>query len=103
MTITLESRGSAATPEDKEVVLIEQVESCRVGFRTVDILNGMVHVNGKRITVCGMNRHEHDPDHGKVVGLDQMGRDICLLKYVCLSCYVYDRLLASPVLCHSLL
>jgi beta-galactosidase len=61
---------------------VKQVESCRVGFRTVDIHNGRVHVNGKPITVCGMNRHEHDPDHGKVVSLERMKQDIVTLKYV---------------------
>ena len=59
---------------------VTQVESCRVGFRTVDIQNGQVLVNGVAITVCGMNRHEHDPDHGKVVSLDRMKQDIVLLK-----------------------
>ena len=59
---------------------VQQVESCRVGFRTVDIHNGMVHVNGRRITVCGINRHEHDPDYGKVVSLERMKQDIVLLK-----------------------
>ena len=59
---------------------VVQVESCRVGFRTVDIHDGAVHVNGRPITVCGMNRHEHDPDHGKVVSLGRMKQDICLLK-----------------------
>lgn len=59
---------------------VAQAESCRVGFRTVDIHDGVVHVNGQRITVCGMNRHEHDPDHGKVVSLERMKQDICLLK-----------------------
>jgi beta-galactosidase len=59
---------------------IQQVESCRVGFRTVEIKDGMVLVNGRRITVCGMNRHEHDPDHGKVVSLERMKQDICILK-----------------------
>lgn len=57
-----------------------QVESCRVGFRSVDIDNGQVRVNGKPITVCGINRHEHDPDHGKVVSVASMKRDIKLLK-----------------------
>jgi beta-galactosidase/beta-glucuronidase len=60
--------------------VVHQVESCRVGFRTVDIRDGCVHVNGKRITVCGINRHGHDPDHGKVVSLERMKQDICLLK-----------------------
>lgn len=59
-----------------------QVESCRVGFRTVDIVNGQVRLNGKVITICGINRHEHDPKHGKVVSLDRMHQDIVTLKYV---------------------
>jgi beta-galactosidase/beta-glucuronidase len=65
-----------------EMGIIAQVESCRIGFRTVNIIDGMVHVNGVPITVCGINRHEHDPDHGKVVSLDLMKKDICLMKYV---------------------
>ena len=63
---------------EKEV----QVESCRVGFRTVEIVNGLVLVNGKKITVCGVNRHEHDPDNGKVVSHSSMKLDIEILKYV---------------------
>ena len=59
---------------------VTQVESCRVGFRTVDIHDGVVRVNGKRITICGLNRHEHDPDHGKVVCVDRMKQDIELMK-----------------------
>ena len=61
---------------DKEV----QVESCRVGFRTVEISDGLVKVNGKRITICGVNRHEHDPDNGKVVTHRSMRLDIEILK-----------------------
>lgn len=57
-----------------------QAESCRVGFRSVRVCNGMLHVNGKPIMICGINRHEHDPDHGKVVSLDRMVQDIVVLK-----------------------
>jgi len=57
-----------------------QVESCRVGFRTVEIKDGMVHVNGRRITIAGINRHEHDPDLGKVMTLERMKQDVVLLK-----------------------
>ena len=57
-----------------------QVESCRVGFRTVEIIGGTLRVNGAAITVCGVNHHEHDPDHGKVVSLESMRRDVELLK-----------------------
>lgn len=61
---------------DKET----QVESCRVGFRSVHIVDGLVKVNGKKITVCGVNRHEHDPDNGKVITHDSMKLDIEILK-----------------------
>ena len=65
---------------DSSGVHTGQVESSRVGFRTVDIHDGAVHVNGRPITVCGINRHEHDPDFGKVVSLERMKQDVCLLK-----------------------
>ena len=57
-----------------------QVESCRVGFRTVDIIDGTLTINGKAVTVCGVNRHDHDPDKGKVVSVELMAREIQLLK-----------------------
>ena len=57
-----------------------QVESARVGFRTVEISGGTVKVNGKKITVCGVNRHEHDPDNGKVITHASMKKDIEILK-----------------------
>jgi beta-galactosidase len=76
-TLVLEQSQSNG---DDQVVVITQVESCRVGFRTIDIEKGVLHVNGKRIMVCGINRHEHDPDHGKVVSLERMKQDITVLK-----------------------
>eukprot|EP00536_Pseudo-nitzschia_multiseries_P018977 jgi/Psemu1/230919/e_gw1.3519.1.1 len=57
-----------------------QVESCRVGFRTIEITNGVLRCNGEKIMICGINRHEHDPDHGKVVSIDRMKQDIVVLK-----------------------
>ena len=59
---------------------VSQVESCRIGFRTVEIQNGQVLVNDKRITVCGINRHEHDPKEGKVMSLARMKQDIEICK-----------------------
>jgi len=59
---------------------VTQVESCRIGFRTVEIANGQVLVNDKRIMVCGINRHEHDPKEGKVVSLARMKQDIEICK-----------------------
>lgn len=67
------------TDKDDESV-IHQVESCRVGFRTVEIEDGCAMVNDKRIMVCGVNRHEHDPDQGKVISLERTKQDIEILK-----------------------
>jgi beta-galactosidase/beta-glucuronidase len=75
LTVSLEDSATASTG-----AALHQVESCRVGFRTIEIHDGVVHVNGVRVTVCGMNRHEHDPDTGKVVSFERMKEDVCLLK-----------------------
>jgi beta-galactosidase len=52
----------------------------RIGFRDVAIRNGLVSVNGKPITIRGVNRHEHDPETFHVVSLESMERDIQLMK-----------------------
>jgi len=57
-----------------------QVEAVRFGFRTVDIIDGVLVHNGKPLMICGVNRHEHDPDHGKVVSVESMSQDIILAK-----------------------
>ena len=55
--------------------LIESVP-VRVGFRSVEIKNKQLLVNGKPILVKGVNRHELDPDGGYVVSVDRMIQDI---------------------------
>lgn len=51
-----------------------------VGFRTVEIKNGLFLVNGKAIRIKGVNRHEHDMHTAKVVTEAGMLRDIRLMK-----------------------
>ncbi len=57
-----------------------QSTSRDVGFRKVEILNGLVSVNGKPITIRGVNRHEHDPETFHVISHASMERDIRLMK-----------------------
>ncbi|MHC4744847.1 MAG: glycoside hydrolase family 2 TIM barrel-domain containing protein, partial [Planctomycetota bacterium] len=59
---------------------VVETESCRVGFRKVEIKDGRLLVNGKSVKLFGVNRHEHDPDHGRAVPLSRMIQDIKLLK-----------------------
>ncbi len=58
----------------------EEIVHQRVGFREVAIRNGVLEVNGQRILIRGVNRHEHNPDTGHYVSEEQMIADILLLK-----------------------
>jgi beta-galactosidase len=52
----------------------------RIGFRTVGIVDGEVRVNGQRIMIRGVNRHEHEPYGFRMMTEDLMRRDIELMK-----------------------
>ncbi len=54
--------------------------STKVGFRKVEIKNAQLIVNGKKIMVHGVNRHEHDERLGHVPTLALMLKDIQLMK-----------------------
>ena len=51
-----------------------------VGFRTIKIEDGMVKVNGERLVVKGVNRHEMTPTGGYSITHEEMERDIRLIK-----------------------
>ena len=57
-----------------------EVVAARVGFRRVEVANGTLRVNGRRIVLRGVNRHEHDPERGHVVDEASMVQDIRLMK-----------------------
>ena len=59
---------------------IVEAESCRVGFRKVEIKDGQFFVNGQSIRFFGVNRHEHDPDTARAVPVSRMIEDIKLMK-----------------------
>ena len=59
--------------------VIEQV-SQNVGFRDVKIADGQLLVNGRPIRFRGVNRHEHDPQTGRVMTEERMLQDIMLMK-----------------------
>lgn len=80
-------KWSAETPNLYTLVLslsrkdeILEVLSCRVGFRTSEIKNGQLLINGVPILIKGVNRHEHDPVTAHVVSYESMVKDIELMK-----------------------
>jgi beta-galactosidase len=64
---------------DAKGVLVSST-SRMVGFRTVEVKDGEVRVNGKRVMFKGVNRHEHDPHTFHVISEESMRKDIELMK-----------------------
>lgn len=52
----------------------------RVGFRRVEIRGRELLINNRPVLIKGVNRHEHDPDHGKTISEESMHADLKLLK-----------------------
>lgn len=59
---------------------IIEVEAYDVGFRQVEISNGLLKLNGQPLLIRGTNRHEHHPQHGQVMDEATMRHDILLMK-----------------------
>ena len=52
-----------------------------IGFRRVEIIDKVIYLNGKRLVITGVNRHEWSPKTGRCIGLEEMHSDIaCMLK-----------------------
>lgn len=81
-------KWSAETPELYKLVIIlsdhkgrvQQVVSSNVGFRTSEVRDGLLLINGVPVTLKGVNRHEHDPVTGHVISERRMLQDIILMK-----------------------
>jgi len=58
---------------------VERIDT-KIGFRKVEIKDGMLLVNGKQVRFRGVNRHEMDPLTGHVMTEERMLQDIKLLK-----------------------
>lgn len=52
----------------------------KVGFRSVEIKNAQLLVNGEPVLIKGVNRHEMDPLHGYAVSRERMEQDIRTMK-----------------------
>jgi beta-galactosidase len=57
-----------------------EAQSCRVGFRKVEIRAGQLLLNGKPVLIKGVNRHEHDPMTGHYLTEESLRRDLTLMK-----------------------
>ena len=64
---------------DKNGKVLEAT-AIKIGFRTSEIKDGQLLVNGVPVVIRGVNRHEHDADRGHAVTREGMIQDILIMK-----------------------
>ncbi|GHF46770.1 glycoside hydrolase family 2 TIM barrel-domain containing protein [Streptomyces griseosporeus] len=73
---------TAETPRLYDGVLATEGERVplRIGFRTVELSDGLIKVNGKAVLFKGVNRHEWHPERGRALNPETMREDVLLMK-----------------------
>lgn len=75
-------KWTAETPYLYQLVL--SMSGCslaeRVGFRRVELIDGVFCVNGKPVKLRGVNRHEHHPNSGRAVPYEFLKADLIQMK-----------------------
>lgn len=54
--------------------------STKVGIREVRITGSLLYVNGRRVVLKGVNRHDTHPELGRAVSVESMRNDVLLMK-----------------------
>ena len=55
-------------------------ESCRIGFKKIEVIDGVVHLNGQRLIIRGVNRHDFCWEGGRTVSRAHMIEEIRQMK-----------------------
>ncbi|WP_033347403.1 glycoside hydrolase family 2 TIM barrel-domain containing protein [Kitasatospora aureofaciens] len=82
-TVTVPVRPwSAEVPTlyNGELVTAGERVPLRIGFRTVELADGLIRVNGTAVLFKGVNRHEWHPGTGRALDPETMRRDVLLMK-----------------------
>ena len=83
-----------------EISTGQEVITDRVGIREIGIKDNVVLLNGHPIKLRGVNRHDSDPINGYAVTVDQIRKDLEMMKrhnFNAIRCSHYPN---SPVLTH---
>lgn len=51
-----------------------------IGFRTIEIKDGVIYFNGRKIKFRGVNRHDSDPVTGSAISREQLMTDLTMMK-----------------------
>lgn len=51
-----------------------------IGFRRIEVIDSQVRLNGRRLVIYGVNRHEFECEQGRVMPLETLKNDLFLMK-----------------------
>jgi len=57
-----------------------EVKTIHFGFKSVEIRDEKILINGRPLMICGVNRHDFDPDYGWAVPPERYAQDLTLMK-----------------------
>jgi len=58
----------------------EEIIPVQIGFRRIEVIDGVITVNNKAVKFKGVNRHDSSPDLGYVTPVEAMKKDLYLMK-----------------------
>ena len=59
-----------------EMETLYEVIPYEIGFRRLEVIDKVMYLNGKRLVLTGVNRHEWNAKTGRCIGIDEMTSDI---------------------------
>lgn len=82
ITVQQVAPWSAEVPTlyDATIATESETVTLRIGFRRVEVDGEIFRINGERIVLRGVNRHEADPRVGRTQHFENMDRDVELMK-----------------------
>ncbi len=64
-----------------EMETLYEVIPYEIGFRRLEVIDKVIYLNGKRLVLTGVNRHEWNAKTGRCIGMDEMTADIeCIVR-----------------------
>ncbi len=59
---------------------VEEAIPCQVGFRRLEMRDKVMYLNGRRLVINGVNRHEWNAEGGRCISMEDMEWDIACFK-----------------------
>lgn len=57
-----------------------ELHTKKFGFVKYEVIGNKLMLNGKQITLKGINRHEHDPKNGRAITVDRIEKELKIIK-----------------------